>query len=324
MQNATTPLTLDRLRTLLLQLAPDLEGMALSLPRNYPDYASVIALPIQLIGFLSEGTEENLQRACRGYIQFCQTFKDKQWDFAHNQCYAENDYAQVNEKVYQNLTYMSEVYYPALLFSYLFASNYFAIYRQFSTVFIPLCGDKRGASLEVGVGHGLLSASLLNANTNLVGFGLDVSPVAPEISNRVSAFFHLRNPISTTVGDALAGIPLHNDTPYQVMICAEVLEHLPDPLKLLQNMYAALAEGGILFLTASINMESVDHLYLFRSDDEVLKMIEESGFQVLNRELAFLTTQAYRGDADIIQKLKEWETPATAIVIATKQTATKT
>jgi hypothetical protein len=45
---------------------------------------------------------------------------------------------------------------------------------------------------------------------------------------------------------------------------------------------------------------------------------------VLNRELAFLTTQAYRGDADIIQKLKEWETPATAIVIATKQAATKT
>jgi 2-polyprenyl-3-methyl-5-hydroxy-6-metoxy-1,4-benzoquinol methylase len=228
------------------------------------------------------------------------TFKDKQWDFAHNQHYAESDFERVNERVYQNLVYMSDVYYPALLFSYLFSSNYFAIYRNFCSLFIPLCLTRSGTSLEVGIGHGLLSSSLLHANSGLVGYGLDISPIAPEISSRVSSFFKLAHPI-TTVGDAASHIPLQSGAPYQVTICAEVLEHLPDPAGLLRNM------------------ESVDHLYLFHSDDEVLQMVEQCGFKPVNRDLAFLTVQPYRSNPKLVEQLKNLENPATAILIVAKR-----
>jgi 2-polyprenyl-3-methyl-5-hydroxy-6-metoxy-1,4-benzoquinol methylase len=320
--NMPTPpesLTLKHLRAELIRLAPELENMAQSLPQHNPDYEKLAMTPLRLISFLTGDCPDNIEKACRGYISFCDTFKDKQWEFAHNQHYAESDFERVNEQVYQNLAYMSDVYYPALLFSYLFSSNYFAIYRNFCNLFIPLCLARSGTSLEVGIGHGLLSSSLLHANSGLIGYGLDISPVAPEISKRVSSFFELAHPIATTIGDAAAHIPVQNGAAYQVMICAEVLEHLPDPARLLRNMYAALDDDGILFLTASINMESVDHLYLFHSDDEVLQMVEQCGFKPVNRDLAFLTVQPYRDNPKLIEQLKKLENPATAILIAAKR-----
>jgi hypothetical protein len=180
--NMPTPhgsLTLKHLRAELIRLAPELENMAQSLARHNPDYEELVATPLQLIGFLSGGSPENIGKACRGYISFCGVFKDKQWEFEHNRQYAESDFERVNEQVYQNLAYMSDVYYPALLFSYLFSSNYFAIYRNFCNSFIPLCRTQSGASLEVGIGHGLLSSSLLHAHSGLIGYGLDISPAAP-------------------------------------------------------------------------------------------------------------------------------------------------
>jgi 2-polyprenyl-3-methyl-5-hydroxy-6-metoxy-1,4-benzoquinol methylase len=315
---AAGSLTIEALRTRLIGLAPELENMAMTLPRQNVDYEDVTSTPLQLIGFLCKHSPENLDTACRGYISFCHTFEDKQLEFARSEQYAETDFGNVNEKVYQDLEYMSSVYYPALLFSYLFSSNYFAIYSNFRNIFIPLCQSHSGASLEVGIGHGLLSASMLSVTPTLVGYGLDISPAAPEVSSRVSSFFQLANPIATTVGDATEHISLRDGAPYRVMICAEVLEHLPDPAKLLRNMHAGLADDGILFLTASINMESVDHLYLFRSDEEVVQMVEACGFKLLNRELAFLSVQPYRDNPKIIERLKRLANPATVILIAAK------
>jgi 2-polyprenyl-3-methyl-5-hydroxy-6-metoxy-1,4-benzoquinol methylase len=312
-------LPLDVLRDHLIRLAPELEDMAMSLPRQNPDYEDVISAPLQLINFLCGDSPGSLEMACRGYIKFCHTFQDKQWEFARNGAYAETDFGHVNDQVYQNLEYMSNVYYPALLFSYLFASNYFGIYRHFRNSFMPLCQSRSGASLEVGIGHGLLSASLVNFNPELVGYGLDISPAALQVSSRTSTFFQLAHPITTTEGNAVEYIPLRNGATYQVMICAEVLEHLPDPARLLRNMHVALEDNGILFLTASINMESVDHLYLFHSDEEVLQMVEECGFKLINRELAFLTVQPYQDNPKIIERLKRHANPATAILIASKK-----
>jgi hypothetical protein len=65
-------------------------------------------------------------------------------------------------------------------------------------------------------------------------------------------------------------------------------------------------------------MESVDHLFLFHSDDEVAHLVESAGFKVVDREIAFLTVQPYRDDPKLVSKLKKWANPATSIIIATK------
>jgi SAM-dependent methyltransferase len=310
--------SIEELHQQLIRLAPNLEEMAISIARNNPEYDKTIATPVRLISYLCGDSPEHIEQACRAYISFCETFAEKQWNFMRTQRYRECDYEKVNAQVYQNTGYMSNVYYPSLLLSYLFSSNYFALYRYFCQRFIPLALGFEGSSCEIGIGHGLLSASLLALNPRLTGYGIDISPVAAEVCARVSSFFGLRLPIVVHVGNATHHIPLEKERPYRVMICAEVLEHLPDPALLLRNMYAALAENGILFLTASINMESVDHLYLFHSDDEVVQMVERCGFQLVERDLAFLTVQPYQGNPELSRKLMQRMNPATAVLVVKK------
>jgi 2-polyprenyl-3-methyl-5-hydroxy-6-metoxy-1,4-benzoquinol methylase len=310
--------TIDEWRQQLTRLAPQLEGMAVSVPRNNSDYAKVIETPLRFVNYLSGGSPEAIEEVCRGYISFCDTFFEKQVDFRRNDQYGASDYEQVNGDVYQNAAYMSRIYYPALLLSYLFSSSYFALYRNFCERFIPAAKEADGHSCEIGIGHGLLSASLLASIPNLTGFGIDISPVAVEFTERASSLFRLPRPILTRVANATQDIPLENGRRYRVMICAEVLEHLPDPAKILRNMHGALAKDGILFLTAAVNMESVDHLYLFKSDDEVVEMVEECGFEVVDRDLAFLTVHPYRGDPELCRKLMRLKNPATAVLILKK------
>src|ERR1700733_3598667 len=123
--------TIEEWRQQLLRLAPQFEEMALSLTRNNPEYTNIIETPLRLINFLSGGSPQAVEDACRGYISFCDTFYEKQIEFVRTQKYRASNYDQVNADVYQNVAYMSRVYYPALLLSYLFSSNYFALYRNF-------------------------------------------------------------------------------------------------------------------------------------------------------------------------------------------------
>lgn len=316
--NAGMPASIEIWRKTLITLAPKLDETAVSLARNNSDYERFTQVPLGLLNHLSGGSSEGIEDTCRGYVSFCDTFYDKQVEFARTQQYRASSYEQVNSDVYQNPEYMARVYYPALLLSYLFSSNYFHIYRVFCERFVPLVKDASGQCCEIGIGHGLLSGTLLSRAAALTGYGLDISPVAVEVTQRVSAFFGLESPILTQVADATQSIPLANGNHYNVMICAEVLEHLPDPAKLLCNMRSALADDGALFLTASINMESVDHLYLFHSDEEVVRMVENCGFEVAVRDLAFLTVASYRDNPEICRKLMVRRNPATAILIAKK------
>jgi 2-polyprenyl-3-methyl-5-hydroxy-6-metoxy-1,4-benzoquinol methylase len=308
---------INHCKTLLLDQYPELRNMVESIIENNPDYYEIAAHPARIIKQLCP-SDEKLQEALKGYIRFCDTFKQKQIEFTRNDSYIHDDFDKVNEEVYQNREYMLQTYYPALLFSYLFSSNYFEILRVFKTNFLPTISKVEGNMCEIGIGHGMLSSLALIENAHLQSFGIDISPVADEVTSSVSNILNCARP-SVTLADATQNIPFKNNN---VLICAEVLEHLSNPLELLNRAYDALNEDGIFFLTASINMESVDHLYLFRSDEEVIQMIDNVGFEIVERHLAFLTTQSYLKDQAIISKLMKRNNPSTSILILKKATNT--
>lgn len=300
-------------RERLISLYPELENMVSSLVANNPEYYEVAAHPAAIIQGLCP-TPQQLDEALKGYIRFCDTFKQKQLDFARNSTYAHSDYDEVNREVYQNETYMTHTYYPALLFSYLFSSNYYEILRVFVQHYLPSIKNTQGALCEIGIGHGMLSALALQTNPALTATGVDISPVAATVTEKVTRLMQVPAP-QVIIADATQDIPVKNNA---AMICAEVLEHLPEPQRLLQEAYKALAPGGLFFLTASINMESVDHLYLFHNDDEVIDMVQQTGFEVVEKHLAFLTTSNYRTDEAIAAKLKKRNNPSTSILILRK------
>jgi 2-polyprenyl-3-methyl-5-hydroxy-6-metoxy-1,4-benzoquinol methylase len=228
----------------LIAARPEIAPLASGLADNNPDYLQVVDEPARLITHLCGGDEARIEQALQGYIQFCDTFKQKQMDFLRNRRYGYTDYQRMNAEVYQDRDYMERVYYPALLFSYLLSSNYFDILRAFGQQFIPRCLAASGQSCEVGIGHGLLSALLLRSNRGLRGHGLDICPAARSMAERTSRFFGVNPPVEVRVADAAEGIEFQDN---DVMICAEVMEHLPDPSRLLVNIHQALTPDGVLF-----------------------------------------------------------------------------
>ncbi|HLP33985.1 MAG TPA: class I SAM-dependent methyltransferase [Bacteroidia bacterium] len=307
---------INQCREKLVALYPELDVMVNSLVTNNPEYYYVAAYPASIIQGLCP-TPEQLDEALKGYIRFCDTFKQKQLDFARNlnSTYAHQDYDEVNREVYQNESYMTHTYYPALLFSYLFSSNYYEILRVLVQHYLPLIKNTQGSLCEIGIGHGMLSGLALQNNPGLKATGVDISPVAVAVTSKVSAQMQVKQP-EVIIADATLDIPVKNNA---AMICAEVLEHLPKPQELLKQAYLALDNGGLFFLTASINMESVDHLYLFHNDDEVIEMVQQAGFEVVEKHLAFLTAYNYRTDEALAAKLKKRNNPSTSILILRKK-----
>jgi 2-polyprenyl-3-methyl-5-hydroxy-6-metoxy-1,4-benzoquinol methylase len=298
---------------LLLQHYPELDNMVASLKNNNPEYYDILSEVAVLIDQLCPN-EQLLTSALNGYISFCDTFKQKQENFIRNSGYAHKNYEEVNAAVYQNKEYMSRVYYPALLFSYFFSSNYFEILRVFKTEFIPKVVEREGNLCEIGIGHGMLSSLLMKNNSKLTSYGIDISPIAEGVTEKVNNLFNVKK-TEFIIADATKEIPVKNN---EVVICAEVLEHLPNPEQLLYQIYSSMSNSGIFFLTASINMESVDHLYLFRSNNEVDEMVRKCGFEILYNTTAFLTTRNYHNNEKIVEKLKKLNNPCTEILILKK------
>jgi 2-polyprenyl-3-methyl-5-hydroxy-6-metoxy-1,4-benzoquinol methylase len=308
---------IDKYAHLLLKNYPELDKMVDSLRVNNSEYYDVLEDAALVINSLCDD-EEKLNAALNGYISFCDTFKQKQEDFIRNAGYAHKNYDDVNKEVYQNSSYMSNTYYPALLFSYFFSSNYFEILRNFKAHFLPLVNKYQGNMCEIGIGHGMLSSLALKNNNKLKSYGIDISPIAKTVTKKVNEIFNVEV-TEVIIADATQNISIKNN---QVIICAEVLEHLPNPELLLSQIHQSMSDDGVFFLTASINMESVDHLYLFKSDNEVEEMVFNSGFEVVYSTTAFLTIQNYRNNEKAIDKLKKRNNPSTSIMILKKKNKT--
>ena len=85
--------------------------------------------------------------------------------------------------------------------------------------------------------------------------------------------------------------------PFDAAICCELLEHVPEPERFLQAIRARLRDGGRLFLSAAVRMESVDHLTLFESAGKVSALLADVGFAIVHEMSAPFVTRRPRDPA---------------------------
>ena len=121
--------------------------------------------------------------------------------------------------------------------------------------------------LDVGCGGGILAESFARAGARVTG--IDLSPVAIE-----SAKAHAKESgldieyHATSPGDFLKGKPKKND----VIVCAEVLEHIDDLDAFLPEVLGMLKEGGLLFF-GTINRTLKARLFAILVAEKILKML---------------------------------------------------
>ncbi|HRH58749.1 MAG TPA: class I SAM-dependent methyltransferase, partial [Chitinophagales bacterium] len=67
---------------------------------------------------------------------------------------------------------------------------------------------------------------------------------------------------------------------YDFITMGEVLEHVEDPLSLLNRLNELLDDDGTIFITTPTNAPSIDHIYLFNNVQEIRDLINSTGFTI--------------------------------------------
>jgi 2-polyprenyl-3-methyl-5-hydroxy-6-metoxy-1,4-benzoquinol methylase len=187
-------------------------------------------------------------------------------------------FAEVADAVYFSDAYMQKYMYGLALTAF-FWTNHRAVHRYFHQC---LPAAKNGRYLEIGPGHGLFLRTALRQARYDSYLGVDISPASLAMTRALlehepdaSGRWELR------LADFLEAGAL--DRQYDAIVMGEVLEHVERPDLFLARIRTLAAPQAFIFVTTAINAPAVDHIYLFRTIEEVENMVQASGLKIRGR-----------------------------------------
>ena len=264
----------------LITLAPMFRNAVADMMHNYGHtFFRRAQARVCEIDFLYGHDSESFDKGIQAYVRFCLEFVRKQRGFLRTGEYSVRDFNDIYSTLYDNDDSMQNFYLVALLFSFVFSSNYYEFYGFFENEFLTNISPA-GTVTEIGCGHGLYLVQTLLAKPELKGVGADISTAALGVTHRMLSYHGIDENRYKLSREDLCRRLSYDDNSANAIICCEVLEHLPDPRHALSELVRIIADDGIAMLSAAIRMESVDHLYVFRTYQEVAAMVQEAGFRI--------------------------------------------
>jgi SAM-dependent methyltransferase len=74
---------------------------------------------------------------------------------------------------------------------------------------------------------------------------------------------------------------------FDTVLAIELLEHVPEPYRLLEDCHDALEHGGRVVATTATNIPQFDHVFNFTSDDDFEDRTRRLGFEI-DRKLSLV------------------------------------
>jgi 2-polyprenyl-3-methyl-5-hydroxy-6-metoxy-1,4-benzoquinol methylase len=134
--------------------------------------------------------------------------------------------------------------------------------------------------LELAAGHGVLSLLAAEERSDIRVEGVDISPPAVAIANRLLAVSGHAGRVSFAVADALRTDRPGADGEYQGIISAMLAEHLPDPKPLFAAISRRISREGLVFFSTALESAQRDHVFEYNEESQPLKMAEAAGLRV--------------------------------------------
>jgi SAM-dependent methyltransferase len=218
-----------------------------------------------------------LDECCTGYRWMCEAMLEEELFFRRHGRYRVQSATDAAAAIYDNAAVMRR-YMDGLLLSQVFWRNHVDIARFFRGY---VAGLPDGFDhLEIGPGHGLQLAHAAMDGKCRSAAAWDIS----EASLRSTRECLDRLGVSAAVTLEKRSIfDLGHSGRYTSIVISEVLEHLENPAAALAGVRRNLAAGGRAFVNVPCNSPAPDHIYLFSHPDDLLGMLEDAGFVVLER-----------------------------------------
>ncbi len=243
------------------------DGPALESARRAFDYAVERA----------NGNREQMEGGLEGFAEMSFDFLRLQARFLKTGEYARQSAVGLADELYRNEEDMRGFYLDGLLLTYALWPNHSRIFQFFEETILAAPGD---SVAEVGLGHGLMAATLLRAHESLRYSGLDLSPHSLAFTRETfqqlgidSTRWELHEGDATEVSLEIE--------PASWFVCCEVLEHVDDPVGLLASCRNLIGDDGKGFISTVANLEASDHVYLFRDAGEIHQMVADAGFSLV-------------------------------------------
>ena len=249
----------------------------------YLEYTSRYLEQVQL------ETRLSIESIIDAYAKTCFEFMKLQNKFLKTGQYAATSQKSLESNLYAHVEAM-EPYLLGLLSTYLYWENHSKIFdfycEQFSLIAEQVAEAK---TMEIGTGHGLFASYLLEKNPSMTYLGIDISLSSLNFSRNLLNVKFPHREIDLVQQDATSS-DFSYIKKYDFVICCEVLEHVEEPVKLLQNIRSSMNKNGKAFITTVSNLEAVDHIFLFKSSEEIRNLIKSTGFTILEERVFNLSS----------------------------------
>lgn len=199
--------------------------------------------------------------------------------FNRNDRYRHSRYAEVAADVYHDADYMHQYMYGLAITAFLWP-NHLEMARFFRRV---LPRDRGGTYLEIGPGHGyyLMNAVVSGGYDSALAIDISAASIAqtravlehfcPEHAGR----YRLEEKDFFDATDLVPGS-------MDAIVMGEVLEHVERPDVFLRRIAELARPDAFIFVTTCVNAPAIDHIFLWRSPEEVEALIADCGLDIVD------------------------------------------
>ena len=223
---------------------------------------------------LDKGLE--LDYLAESYLTILGDTIDEQLYFRDNGHYRHSTFAEVADSVYHDREYMDRYMYGLAITNFLWP-NHVAMARFLRST---LPRDRGGRYLEIGPGHGFLLLSALEVGGFDEVLGVDLSAASVEQTRTIIDHFYPGAPARVEQQDFLEASDLEPGS-FDAVVMGEVLEHVEQPQVFLERIAELAKDDAYVFVTTCINAPAVDHIYLWRTTDDLEQMITDAGLRIV-------------------------------------------
>lgn len=178
-------------------------------------------------------------------------------------------------KVYSNKDIM-DYYMNALLLSQVLWVHHFKMLMFFSGKLKEAFLSGTKTVLDIGPGHGFFS-NLVTEHLKEI-HQVDIVDISDGSLEMTRAIIGEGNGKIKYFSKDIFEFDSNNK--YDLIILGEVLEHLDEPLLILNKLHDLLTDNGYLWITTPTTAPALDHVYLFKSKEEIVELLQSADFTV--------------------------------------------